>query len=113
MLCWSLYPPTIGILWLSLLLLTHLIHFSPLAFFLTLAVILSVYLWFVTFFTLCFQTILFFLSYTLISLTPKQRTNKQKRNNLNDVLPLIAMSIAVTTFCHLYKGNTHMASAIG
>lgn len=56
---------------------------------------------------------IFFLSYTLISLTPKQRTNKQKRNNLNDVLPLIAVSIAVTTFCHLYKGNTHMASAIG
>lgn len=86
--------------------------FFPLVFFLSLAIILSIYSWFTTFFTLYFQTRLF-LSYTLIFLTLNQTTNKQKRNNLKDFLPLIAIGIAVTTLCHVYKGSTLMASAIG
>lgn len=46
-----------------------------------------------------------FLSYTLISLTLKQRTNKQQKRNNSNVLPLIAAGFAVTTHCHVYKGT--------
>lgn len=82
MLCWSLYPPRIGILWLSLLLCTHFIHFSPLVFFLTLPIILSVYLWFVTFFTLCFQTILFFFELHIDIPNSKTKNKQTKKKQL-------------------------------
>lgn len=70
----------------------------------TLAIILSVYSWFTTFF-LYISRPSYFLELHINIPNSKTKNKQQKRNNSNNVLPLIAAGIAVTTHCHVYKGT--------